>query len=233
MKSSFSIIVRAKTLRPVFCIGCGVLLLLLAAAVPSRADEPAISFTGTTVNGTTGAFSLGFEFTTNNAIDVSALGYYNASLNGGDSSFQNGTCDCGEVGIFNAGGTLLASTTVTGADPVNGFFNYASIPTLALAAGQTYFIAAETGTSDYTGSLNTGFTTGFSVSPDINYITDSYIDSTTLAFPNASEGLTAADGGGEFGPNFAETAVPEPSSLPLLGTGLLALVAAIRRKLLV
>ena len=81
MKSSFSIIVRAKTLRPVFCIGCGVLLLLLAAAVPSRADEPAISFTGTTVNGTTGAFSLGFEFTTNNAIDVSALGFYNASLN--------------------------------------------------------------------------------------------------------------------------------------------------------
>jgi len=231
MKRSFSIAVRFKAFGPRFAIGCALLLLL--AALPSRADTPAISFTGTTVNGTTGAFSLGFEFTTNGTIDVSALGYYNASLNGGDSSFQNGTCNCGEVGIFNAGGTLLASTTVTGADPVNGFFNYTSIPTLTLAAGQNYFIEAETGTSDYTGSLNTGFTTGFSVSPDINYITDAYISSTTLAFPTGSEGLTVSDGGGEFGPNFEESAaVPEPSSLPLLCTGLLALVAAFRWKLL-
>jgi hypothetical protein len=115
--------------------------------------------------------------------------------------------------------------------PVNGFFNYASIPTLALAAGQTYFIEAETGSADYTGSTHTGFTTGFSESPNINYITDAYVSSTTLAFPTGSEGITAADGGGQFGPNFEETPVPEPSSLMLLlfGGGSLALVPAIRR----
>jgi uncharacterized protein DUF4082/PEP-CTERM motif-containing protein len=236
MQSQFSI--RMKHFRQSSWLVCCVLALLSAASVPLRASTAAIDFTGTTVNGTTGAFSLGWEFSTNVAIDVTALGFYNASLNGGDNSFQNGTCDCGEVGIFNTSGTLLTSATVTSAGPVNGFFNYASIPTLALAAGQSYFIEAETGSADYTGSTNTGFTTGFSESPDINYITDAYISSTTLAFPTGSEGITAADGGGQFGPNFEETpasAVPEPSSLQLLlwGFGSLALVGAIRGKRLV
>ena len=194
---------------------------------PYAGDGPAVSFTGVTDNFTNGNWSLGWQFSTNVSIDVTALGYYNASLTGGDSSFQNGTCNCGEVGIYDSAGNLLASTTVTSADPVVGFFNYATIPTLVLAAGQTYYVAAETGTSDYT-----YFTTGFGVSSDINFIQDEYVAGASLAFPTSSDDYAANQGGAWFGPNFQETAAgtPEPASLFLSGTALMALAVIVYKR---
>jgi hypothetical protein len=122
---------------------------------------------------------------------------------------------------------LLASTTVTSADPVIGFFNYAPITTLVLAAGETYYIMGETGTSDYTYAP-----TGFAVSPDISFVHDGYASSDTLAFPTGSSLLNATDAGW-FSANFEETpasAVPEPSSLLLLVAGMLGLGGIARRK---
>jgi hypothetical protein len=190
-------------------------------------DGPAVSFTGVSTNFSNGSFSLGWDFTTNVAIDVTALGYYNASLTGGDDTFQDGTCSCGDVGIYDASMDLLASTTVTSADPVIGFFNYAPITTLVLAAGETYYIMGETGTSDYTYAP-----TGFAVSPDISFVHDGYASSDTLAFPTGSSLLNATDAGW-FSANFEETpasAVPEPSSLLLLVAGMLGLGGIARRK---
>jgi hypothetical protein len=190
---------------------------------------PAISFSGISVNGTDGIWSLGWEFSPTTAIDVTALGFYDATLTGGSIGLGNCT-GCGEVGIYNSSGTLLASTLVTTAGSLVADFYYETIPTLALSAGQDYFIVAETGNADYTGSTNTGFTSGFAVSPDIGFIEDAYIASSTLAFPNLTEGITAAEGGGIFGPNFEETkATPEPSTFLLIGAGMLFLLARYAR----
>ncbi|HEY6342917.1 MAG TPA: DUF4082 domain-containing protein [Bryobacteraceae bacterium] len=203
---------------------------LLLGAAHLRADipgvDPGVAFTSVTNDFTNNSWSLGWSFTTNVAIAVTALGYYNASLTGGLVGLSAG-CDCGEVGIFDSAGDLLASAQVTSADPVTGFFNYQAITPLVLAASQTYYILAETGSSDYTWGVN-----GLTVNPDITFDGDAYIQSSTLAFGTSSEGLTAAQGGGFFGPNFLDPPVsastPEPSTLLLFGTVSVAMLGALR-----
>jgi len=202
-----------RFLMLLFVVGCFV------TAPQLRADSmPAISFTSSSENFTNGSWSLGFQFTTNVATDVTALGFYNALLNGGTSGISAG-CACGEVGIYDSTGTLLTSATVTGSDTAVNFFNYASIAPIVLASGGTYYAVAETGSAQYTFD-----TTGFTTSADINFVQDAYVSSTTLAFPTTSDGVTAADGGAYFGANFEETAatstVPEPATLPLLAVGM-------------
>jgi hypothetical protein len=198
---------------------------LLLGAAHLRADVPMVDFTSVTNNFTDGAWSLGWSFTTNISISVSALGYYNASLTGGLSGLSSG-CNCGDVGIFNSAGDLLASGEVTSSDPVIGFFNYQAITPLELAGRQTYYILAETGSSDYTWDVN-----GMTVSPNITFDDDAYIQSSTLAFGTSSEGTPA---GGFFGPNFldspASASAPEPGSLLLFGTVSLATLGALRHR---
>jgi hypothetical protein len=179
------------------------------------ADPPAVSFTGVTTNFTNGSWSIGFEFSTTTAIDVTALGFYDATLTGG--SVGLGNCSgCGEVGIYNSSGTLLVSAQVTTAGTLVGDFYYVPIASTLLAAGQDYYAVGVTGNADYTYN-----TTGFGVASNINYVADAFVSSSTLAFPTASDGVTAGEGGAWFGANFEESsasAVPDPSSLLLLVT---------------
>jgi len=180
------------------------------------ADDPAVSFTGVTTNFTNGSWSLGWEFSTNTAINVSALGFYDATLSGG--SVGLGNCSgCGEVGIYDSTGTLLVSGLVSTSGTQVGDFFYVSVPTTLLGAGQNYYVAAETGNADYTWNP-----TGFGVDSNINYLNGAYIFSSTLAFPSALDTSVT----GYFGANFQETAAvvatPEPSSLLLLAAGWLA-----------
>jgi hypothetical protein len=197
---------------------------LLLGAAHLRADIPALAFTSTSENFTNGAWSLGWSFTANTGLSVTALGYYNATLTGGAVGLGAG-CNCGDVGIFNSTGNLLASAQVTSSDPVIGFFNYQAITPVDLAAGQTYYILAETGSSDYTWGVN-----GLTVIPNITFDSDAYISSPTLAFGTTSQGIGVAQGGGYFGPNFqaSTTSAPEPSSLLLFGTVSVATFGALR-----
>jgi hypothetical protein len=200
---------------------------LVLGAAHLRADVPMLDFTSINDNFTNGAWSLGWSFTTNISISVSALGYYNASLTGGLVGLGAG-CNCGEVGIFNSAGDLLTSAQVTSSDPVIGFFNYQTINPLVLAGGQKYYILAETGSSDYTWDVN-----GMTVSPNITFDSDAYLKSSTLAFGTKSLGLGPTQGGGFFGPNFIDSpaaSAPEPSSLLLFGTVSLGVFGALRRR---
>jgi hypothetical protein len=193
------------------------------------ADVPAVSFTGVTTNYTDGSWSLGFEFSTNTAVNVTALGFYDAAQTGG--SVGLGTCSgCGEVGIYNSTGTLLVSGLATTSGTLVGDFYYVPVATTLLAAGQDYYAVAETANADYT-----YFTTGFGVNSNINFIQDAFVSSTTLAFPTSSDGYTAADGGAWFGANFetsGSTEIPEPGSFVLFGTGALGVAGMLRRKFL-
>lgn len=212
-----------------FCFLAVLVSLAMVFPPGLLADVPAVSFTGVTTNYTDGSWSLGFEFSTNTAVNVTALGFYDAAQT--DGSVGLGTCSgCGEVGIYNSTGTLLVSGQATTSGTLVGDFYYVPVATTLLAAGQDYYAVAETGNADYT-----YFTTGFGVDPNINFIQDAFVSSTTLAFPTSSDGYTAADGGAWFGANFEEsgsssTTVPEPGSLSLLGSGLLAIVGMMRRR---
>ena len=81
---------------------------------------------------------------------ASAAPVVGLTIVGGDVSLGvydhlgNGLIDRHEVGLWNAGGTLLASTTVKAgvASVLDGGFRYEDIAPVALASGQTYYVAA-------------------------------------------------------------------------------------------
>lgn len=110
----------------------------------AHADGPALDIQS--IQGgsdiTNGSFSLGWNFTLNSSISVTALGFYDDG--------KNGLVESHDVGIYDAGCNLVASTTVTNADALNGFFRYHNLASaVTLAPGQTYTIAAVTGTEKY------------------------------------------------------------------------------------
>lgn len=80
--------------------------------------------------------SLGFQFSTNSTVTVTALGYYD--------DLQDGFATAHEVGIFDSQGNLLtsASLTVGSVNFLNDDFRYQTITPIVLAANQTYILAA-------------------------------------------------------------------------------------------
>ena len=178
----------------------------------------AVDFNSVNTDFTNGNWSLGFEFTTNAPVNVTALGFYD--------DLKNGLAERHDVGIYDAVGNLLVSTQVTNADPLTSFFRFHNITPLNLPAYQNFYIMAVTGSENYTWGTN-----GFVVDPSITFGVDMYFSPANgvLTFPNKSDGLTQALGGGWFGPNFMTSAVPLPPSVLLLGPGLLWLIGY-RRK---
>lgn len=187
-------------------------LLLLALAASAGSLGLGVDFTTPTVDSTSGQWSLGYEFTTNQVVTVTGLAFYDDQ--------KNGLTQPHDVGIYDSSGVLLASVMVTDSDPLMSWFRVQNLDTpLILAAGQTYYVAAETGTENYT--WNPG---GFSVNPAINFVSSAYINSATLAFPGLPDSTV-----GYFGANFVLSTIPEPTTLTLLGIGLVGL-GILRRK---
>jgi hypothetical protein len=126
-----------------------------------------------------------------------------------------------QVGLWTSSGTLLASAWVTSADPLLGWFRYATISAVTLTAGN-YVVASTTGDDNYTWDP-----LGFTTAPGITYVTDRTIYSETLAFPVRSDEV----GYGYFGGNvrLASSVPDDTSSVMMLGCGL-AIIAALRRR---
>jgi len=187
-------------------LAVAVLGLLALAAEPAKADLP-----GFTLDNLTGSllanppFTLGFQFTANQAVTVTALGVFDDS--------QNGLVDSHQIGLWNSSGVLLASTSVVSGttDPLTNQFRYADITATTLTAGQTYTVGALY-VDDKDPLLFPGSVTGFATNAAITFDQNAYVVGSNLTNP------TSTSGGGPsyFGPNFLFSGVqpvPEPSTL--------------------
>ena len=195
----------------------GAAALAFGGSAEASIINPQLSVTGeapTTLGNP--PYTLGWEFNTNQAISVDALGMYEQS----PGSLVEPT----QVGIWNNSGTLLASTTVSAGGTVDAQWTYDAISPVTLAAGDTYFIGALF--SDGTDAVVfPGDGSTVSTTPYITYGGATFCGGASLCSPT-----TAFGSNGFFGPNFSASAVPEPITLSLFGAGLAGAAAMRRRK---
>jgi hypothetical protein len=135
------------------------------------------------------------------------------------------------VRLYNGSGTVLARATVSTSDPLEGtapsqFYAHALTTPVALAAGTTYYIAADI--LDTFDGLNA---TGLTTDPSITFgqAVGEFGTGGTPTSNRFPEIIT----GGLFGPNFDITpAVPEPATLlpTLSGVAQAGVAYACRRR---
>ena len=184
------------------------LLLAASFAVPAQAQDAAFSVSGTPDTLGNPPFTLGYSFSLSDQFTATGLGLFDAA---GD-----GLASRHEIGLWDSGGNLLASTLVFGTTgTLNDTFRYNSIAPLLLSAGSYTLGATFTDGLDpfYYDSVLTPLS-------GVSFGQSRYAAGSALTNPTVSVG-----GNAYFGPNVLLTsnaAVPEPATwaMMLLGFGL-------------
>jgi hypothetical protein len=198
------------------------LILVLSVSATQVYALTAVDFTNPTIWSSGGTDVTGWEFTVKTDIVVNALGFYDQNIND-PLKYDH------KVGIFDATGTLLTpeGTTVKKDSTLDGSFRYASITNTLLGAGKTYIIAGMS-YKDETGFIYSPFST-FTLAEDyITYNRNRHKIGVgnELLFPTTTNPTK-----GWFGVNFQFVATPEPSTLILLGLGLVGIGVWGKKKL--
>ncbi len=192
-----------------------LLLQILALAVAGAANAQGtfeaivVNFSSDTALFMQGTAGWTFQPTTN--ISVTELGAFNYLLSGQDAI---------PVGIWTAGGTLIASNSITTNSPVLNQTRYQSITPVPLNPGQTYHIGAFVNGVISPNILGNGLG-DFAPGPGI-LIGGYAVGTNGFSFPSPIPG-----GAGYIlqAPNFRYTGnVPEPAAFAFLCLGTLALV---------
>jgi hypothetical protein len=165
--------------------------------------------------------TIGWSFTVTTPVTVMDLGIWDFA----DHTLVHDH----PVGIWDAGGTLLASTTITSSSTTvasssgEGQWLFNSIHPLVLTDGH-YVVGALIYFNDLVdgGQTKAKYTTA----PGVTYDANAELYANTLSFPN---GTFAGFDGGNFGANFEFASVPEPSTLTLLGVAGMCLAVAAGR----
>ena len=208
--------------------GLALAALTLAATVPFPAlAGPALTpVGGTDILNKQHGYSGGYEFTTNSAVTVTALGFYTSVA--GQANFV----DDHPLALYTSTGTLLASSDVnsTNFSFVDGRFVYSIITPITLTAGGDYVVTGAAGLTDayLFNSVDT-------MDPSIDFIENRFnLDTYGNQFADQTGG-GAANETGYFGGSFyiAPPAVPEASTMVsfslLLAFGLGCVVIAAKR----
>jgi hypothetical protein len=208
---------------------CVAALTVGTLFVPAASFAAAVEFTNAPVSHDS-QLSIGFVFTTNEAVNITSLGYYDEN--------QDGFLTDHEVGIFDSNGQLLVSTILaagSGASLV-GHYRYSSVPAITLAAHSSFVTAATTfGPLDGWAYGNQGSTiTGFIIDPSINVASDAsrfiYQSDNILRAPDQMFGHTIYGGPNFIGTAIEVSGVPEPASAALALSGLAGLLFFSRKK---
>lgn len=212
--------------------GLAPVLVLCAVLAAPAAAAPIVDFTGGITSGAA-LRTVGFEFSLTSSLTIGALGIWDEGANGLAASH--------EVGLWNASQTLLASVTVdnTGVPVASAFtagqWLFKDLTSDVTLAPGNYFLGAyyETGAdlfrlqNPFSAPLTVLTAAGVSVLGPRR----SMQQSQGLDFPGFDL-TTVGAVNGVFGPSLLEATavVPEPSSILLLGGGLIALLRKRRGK---
>jgi PEP-CTERM motif-containing protein len=215
-----------SSMKKVLVVACVALVMCASSAIRLMADTIAFNENATPSSTPAATGLVGFEFTVNQNIDVTKLGFYGQSIGGGDTP---------QVSLWNVasgfgGPSPLATTgSLQGNVPNEPGWNYYSITPQLLTVGNTYAVTAPIYFSEQYNSTTT-FTYGSAIATPTYLLDPGFGGWANSDYTFAS--LSATSPGANISANFQYTlaAVPEPSTYLMLGAGFAVLLVMLRRR---